>query len=335
MTSDWLPIFTAPNARVFVTGGSGFIGTNLVESMKMSGVPVLNLDIRPPLDPRQHASWIRGDIRDYSVLRSAFLDFQPTHIVHLAARTDLGGETPQDYSVNSMGTQILIRAMSAMSRLKAVVFASTQFVCQPGFMPSSDDHYCPHTLYGESKVEMERLVRQSDIPSTWTIVRPTTIWGPWDLGYRSAFYWTMSRGLYLHPAGVQSRRSLGFVGNTLHQIYQVLNSRSDIVNGKTLYIGDALIETIDWVNEFSIRIRGKCVKAVPSPVVSLAARVGDFLSSLDITFPINSRRYRTMSEDYLVPLEKTWELIGHPPIPMSDGVEITVKWLVSNGVVST
>ena len=50
--------------RLLVTGGSGFIGTNLVATALEAGDEVRNLDRNPPLDTRQHPHWRRCDILD-------------------------------------------------------------------------------------------------------------------------------------------------------------------------------------------------------------------------------------------------------------------------------
>ncbi|MGH8572474.1 MAG: NAD-dependent epimerase/dehydratase family protein, partial [Gammaproteobacteria bacterium] len=73
---------------VLVTGGSGFIGTNLMRSFIERGVHVLDVDWNPPLDLEQRPWWRWTDIMDQAATRMAFIEFQPTHVVHLAARAD-------------------------------------------------------------------------------------------------------------------------------------------------------------------------------------------------------------------------------------------------------
>ena len=43
--------------RLLITGGSGFIGTNLVEFYSRKGVTLLNIDWNPPLDTTQRPTW--------------------------------------------------------------------------------------------------------------------------------------------------------------------------------------------------------------------------------------------------------------------------------------
>ena len=74
--------------RLLVTGGSGFIGTNVIEHFKQRNIPLLNLDWNKPLDPAHNVFWRMCDIMDSATMRTLFTEFQPTHVVHLAARAD-------------------------------------------------------------------------------------------------------------------------------------------------------------------------------------------------------------------------------------------------------
>src|SRR5438270_4115516 len=78
-----------PGARVMITGGSGFIGTNLVEFYRGARAEVMNLDLHPPRDPRHRPLWKRLDMLDEDAVARAVREFQPEYFLHLAARTDL------------------------------------------------------------------------------------------------------------------------------------------------------------------------------------------------------------------------------------------------------
>ena len=95
-----------------------------------------------------------------------------------------------------------------------MVFASSALVCRAGYRPTGETDYCPTTPYGESKVEMEILVRESTlIPCPWAMVRPTSIWGPrFGVPYKN-FFSTVASGYYFHPGRHDVRRSFGYVGN--------------------------------------------------------------------------------------------------------------------------
>jgi len=178
------------STRILITGGSGFIGTNLTQSYTTAGASVLNIDTaQPHLTPRDGA-WVPIDILDRAALIEAFRQFEPQHVVHLAARTDLDERRDTaGYRANVEGVENVIAAVRAIPSVERTVFASSRLVCRIGYTPRHDTDYCPTTLYGASKVRGEELVRAvGDEFPPWAIVRPTSIWGPWfGVPYRLLF----------------------------------------------------------------------------------------------------------------------------------------------------
>ena len=85
--------------KILITGASGFIGTNLLEHFKDKYI-VRNIDFNMPKIQKRNTYWENIDITNYSELEKCILEFSPNYIVHLAARTDLQGNTIEDYSAN-------------------------------------------------------------------------------------------------------------------------------------------------------------------------------------------------------------------------------------------
>ena len=186
--------------KVIVTGGSGFLGTNLIEKLISDGFEVLNIDIKPPKNKSLLGNWIDGDICDFNGISAIFRRCKPEIIVHMAARTDLDGRTLDEYAANIAGVSNIISYCNEDKNIQRVIFLSSMLVCQLGYQPESDFDYCPTTLYGESKVIGENLVRdkiRTDLE--WSILRPTSLWGPWfDIPYRT-FFDTVRSGLFMIP----------------------------------------------------------------------------------------------------------------------------------------
>jgi nucleoside-diphosphate-sugar epimerase len=77
--------------RVVVTGGSGFIGTNLVGHFIDRGHEVRSLDIAPPRNANHRKVWRAADIMRMGELQSVLAELHPRVVLHMAARTDLPG----------------------------------------------------------------------------------------------------------------------------------------------------------------------------------------------------------------------------------------------------
>ena len=136
--------------RALITGGSGFIGTNLVEHLLQQGADVVNLDIAPPRNRKHHGSWRQVDIRQRQPLVDLFQRFNPDVVYHLGARTDLDGKDVAAYDANCLGVDNTIDAANAVPELGAVVFASSRLVCRIGYQPRDENDVCPSTPYGAS-----------------------------------------------------------------------------------------------------------------------------------------------------------------------------------------
>lgn len=317
--------------RVLVTGGSGFIGTHLMSLIMKNNVEIMNLDIAEP-KVRSHGNYYKlCDITDMDSVLAAFNSFQPSHVVHLAARTDTDGSSLEDYVVNSLGTKVILESVKRTQSVQSVVVTSTQFVHRPGDLPRNDQDFDPHTIYGESKVIAERLTRDAGLDGRWTIVRPTNIWGPWHPRYPKEFWRILQRGLYLHPSGPPVIRSYGYVENVANQLFEILLAPSSRVSERVIYVGDAPIDLYEWVNAFSIELTGRPVRVAPRSFLRLLGWAGDLASGLGLRAPITSSRFRSMTQDYLTPMDGTFELLGKPAITLSEGVATTVNWLRRQG----
>lgn len=313
--------------RILITGGSGFIGTNLMAHCIKAGVPVLNVDWNPPLDPSQTPWWREVDILDKQALEAAFQEFKPTHVVHLAARTDTDDQSHVDaYIQNHEGTRILLEVIKREEQVQHVIVTSTQFVCEAGYQPKHDQDYKPFTIYGESKRLTEEYTRKAGLRCAWTIIRPTTIWGPWSLRYRDVLFKVMRKGLYFHPGKGRVIRSYGYVGNVVWQIDRMLHAERPKVDGKVYYVGDEPFDLRVWVEAISQALVGRPVRYIPTWMVKCLAVCGDAMKVVGLPFPITSGRFRSMTSDYITPMDRTIEAFGQAPYSVEEGARETVAW---------
>ncbi len=315
------------NARLLITGGSGFIGTNTVAHFLAQGAEVLNLDWNPPLDPVHRTYWKECDILDEGRMRDIFQQFKPTHVIHLAARTDTDIQDDiRAYEQNHTGTENVLRVVKATPSIERLIVTSTQFVCEAGYQPKNDQDFKPFTLYGETKRRCELATRAAGLTCAWTIIRPTTIWGPYSLRYRDVMFKVMRKGMYFHPGGRKTIRSYGYVGNVVWQIDRMLTLPKEDMNGRVFYVGDQPIDLRVWVEAVSRRLTGKPVRYIPGPVVRAIALCGDVLTALRLPFPITSGRYRSMTSDYITPMDRTIAVLGEAPYTLEQGVDETIRW---------
>ena len=190
------PSLTTSLGRVLVTGGSGFVGANLVTELLSRGLEVRSFDRVPsrlPDHPRLQS--VVGDITDLEDVTAAIgtgADRVDT-IFHTAAVIDLmGGASAtaeyrqRSFAVNVGGTENLVRAAQSAGVARFVYTASNSVVM--GGQPiAGGDETLPYTerfndLYTETKVIAEKFVLgENGAHGMLTCsIRPSGIWGRGD-----------------------------------------------------------------------------------------------------------------------------------------------------------
>ena len=318
--------------RILVTGGSGFIGTNLIEALQQRGHDVSSADPLPPRQPAHTAIWRKMDLCRRDEVIATVADVQPEAIYHLGARTDLHGRTPADYAANTDGVKNLIEAIRSTGTVQRVFFASSRMVCRIGYQPTGDNDYCPSTPYGESKVETERIVRAADLPIPWCLFRPTSIWGPWfGVPYKD-FFMAIARGRYVHPRGHRIQKSFGFVGNSVHQLGALLAAAPATYHRETFYLADPPLDVENWARLISAELGQSPPRQVPLVLLQLLAGIGDTAKAMGYKEPPLTRfRLENLLTQMVYDTRKIEEIAGPGPHNLQAGVKQTVDWLRSMG----
>lgn len=186
------PSVTAELGPVLVTGGSGFVGANLVTTLLDRGHQVRSFDRAPsPLPQHPKLEVLQGDVTDAAVCAQA-VDGIDT-VFHTAAIIDLmgGASATEEYrqrsfGVNVGGTENLVRAGQAAG-VQRFVYTSSNSVVMGGQNIAGGDETLPYTdrfndLYTETKVIAERFVLgQNGTEGLLTCaIRPSGIWGRGD-----------------------------------------------------------------------------------------------------------------------------------------------------------
>lgn len=171
---------------IFVTGGTGFIGSHTVISLLQSGFDVVILDnlcnssakILPRLQQISGKSvpFYEGDIRDREVLRRIFAEHDIDSVIHFAGLKAVGesvAEPMRYYDNNVSGSLVLAEEMARAGVFNIVFSSSATVYGDPGKVPYAEDIKPGDTNnpYGTSKAMVERVL--TDIQKAdprWSVI---------------------------------------------------------------------------------------------------------------------------------------------------------------------
>src|SRR5215510_11612655 len=199
--------------RILVTGGAGFVGSNLANNLLTDGFDVTIFDALVRAGSQENLAWlrrhsnrlhfVRGDVRDIEAVKDAVADVDV--IYHLAAQvavTSSVSDPRSDFETNALGTLNVLEAARESGRRPIIVFTSTNKVygeMEDVPVAEGPSRYsfteCPngvseaqpldfHSPYGCSKGAADQYVRDYgriyDLPTV--VFRMSCIYGPRQFG---------------------------------------------------------------------------------------------------------------------------------------------------------
>lgn len=217
--------------NILVTGGSGFIGKNLVCELLKDGHRVVIYDKRKS-DVYPDFCTV-GDIRDQKKLTEALVGIDAVY--HLAAEHhDNVQPTSLYYDVNVGGAENLVFA-AKQNNVKKLIFTSS--VAVYGFNagePDESSSIRPFNDYGKSKYEAEVVFNnwaKGENTACLVIVRPTVIFGEGNRGNVYNLVKQIASKRFIMVGDGKNKKSMGYVLNLVRLLIKLLHS----ISGRYVY----------------------------------------------------------------------------------------------------
>lgn len=262
--------------RILLTGGAGFIGHNVVRELEQQGHQCSILDSLTGygIIPEQEIVYLAnhrlkrvdceqniGDIRDPAV-NTVFKKFNPDVVIHLASfpRQKIANQNPVLASdVMSSGLMNLLEA-SKRYTIKKFVYISSSMVYGDFDNDVTETAVCdPRGSYAILKYAGEKLVEDYSKHFDYTIVRPSAVYGEWDVEDRvvGKFITQAMRGECLQVNGADEVLDFTYVEDTAKGI--ALASTSEQARNKIYNItrSSDKLWTLKMAAELAISIAGK------------------------------------------------------------------------------
>lgn len=267
-----------PGSRVLITGGTGFVGSHLLETLATQPFSLRAL-VRTERDAERLSAMgvecIRGDLSDSLALAQAVAGVDV--VFHVAAVTKAHPQTAYN-KINAAGTRALVAAIqSASPQPRRLVYLSSLAAVGParnGRPVGLDDVPQPLTAYGRSKLAGEEACLAGADQMDVVILRPPAVYGPRDRDFFLFFVWAM-RGVLAIPTGGDRMLQLVHV----HDLVDALIRAATLAGAAGIYhIAEARSYTWGDVVSWIAKAVGKRVRTVRVPhwLVRTAASVSEF-----------------------------------------------------------
>lgn len=319
--------------RVFVTGGTGFLGRHLVPSLEQQGYTVRVL----ARDPAKHA-WlkrhaavevVRGDLSDGVALAESMRGCDM--VIHAAGLFRFWGTLDEFRQTNVAGTANLLQAVAQVG-VQRMVHVSTVAVIGGTSTPHIviDETYTPNPAdpYQQSKLEAEQLVLAAHQTHQTPVIvlRPGAYYGPLGTyAFNRLFFKDPMRGIIMQVDGGRHVVFPVYIQDVVNALLLALH------RGRLGEVYNICGEPLSHREVFDTVCRLADIRfprlAIPK---QLAIVTSQFLTGLStIThrepfYPINMRSY--VFNDWRVSSRKAQQELGFVPTAFEVGAAQTIAW---------
>ncbi len=311
-------------AKVFLTGGSGFLGGGILNRLILDGFHT-TAAVRRALDG--FSKVVQKEIKssfDGEVDWSGCLESQDV-VIHCAARVHIMDDKSADplaefRKVNVDGALNLARQAAAMG-VKRFIFVSSIKVNGEGTGPGkpykADDVPAPVDPYGISKFEAEQglMALAAESEMAVVIIRPVLVYGPGvKANFRSMMSW-LTKGVPLPLGAICNKRSLVALDNLVDLIVTCIDHPA-AANEVFLVSDGEDLSTTELLQRMGYAL-GKPARLLPVPAAWL-----DGAARLVGNRAIAQRLCGSLQVD----IEKTRSLLGWtPPVTVDDALRKTAR----------
>jgi nucleoside-diphosphate-sugar epimerase len=323
--------------NVLVTGGTGLVGSHLVELLLQRGYTVTCL-VRDPA----HLRWISGlDVRlikgDCSLPGSLVSAVKDASLVFHAAGLTKARRAREYYEVNHLGTRNILEACArynpGISKFILVSSLAAVGASDDGTPVKDTDRPRPVSDYGKSKLLAEEEAMQYKDHFPVVILRPSAVYGPRDADMFELFRWA-ARGLWLELAGGDRFVNPCFVKDLASALLLAAEKRT--ASGSIYFVGED--RPYSW-SEFrdallssgGVKARTLKIPCWAAYLMGLASEFGSIFTSRPAL--TNRQKVREAVQRYwkcdLTKIEN--ELGFRAAFPLEKGLRITWEWYRKQG----
>lgn len=310
--------------KILVTGGSGFIGTVLVQELIKQGHEVTIYDKQKS---KKFPDFVHlGDIRNVSNLTEAMKD---KHVVYHLAAEHADDVLPKTlyFDVNVGGAKNIVKAATSEG-VKKIIFTSSVAIYGLNVgIPTEENSAKPFNDYGKSKWESERVFNEwAEIEgNSLQVVRPAVVFGEGNRGNVYNLFRQIYSKRFLMIGDGLNQKSMGYVGNIAVFLSELISAqaRNAIYN----YADKPDLSTGELV-----KITRKNFNLTPDYKIYIPYKFGiilgyifDFVAwATKLNFPISSIRVKKFCANTVIDTSKLEAFGFKQPFTMEQALSRTI-----------
>ena len=309
------------NKEILVTGGCGFIGSEIVKQLSQIGASVTIIDNLSSgkekyIQGLSNVKLITADLLDRDVIKSAVKDKE--YVINNAALPFIPDSyylPKKFFDVNVNATISLALAVIKEKKTKRFVhISSSEIYGTARYIPMDESHHTtPQSTYAVSKLAGERVVftmhKEHNLPAV--IIRPFNSFGPniTQPYIIPEIIRQMMKGDVIKLGNLNAKRDLTYVTDTARGI--ILSLVKEGIVGEVINIGSQRSYSIKELVSLISEIMGK-----------------------EISLEVDPLRFRPYDVDTLIcDYGRATKLLGwEPEITVKEGLEKTIEWIKKEGV---
>lgn len=309
--------------RILVTGGTGFIGSRLVDELCRRGIKVAVLTRSPNAVierwPHSGVVALGCDLASGAGVKEACHGADAVfHLAGYAHAEDAGTVGANlHWRTTVEGTRALLGGMEAAAVKRIVFLSSVKAMGEGGEACFDESTPCvPTTPYGRAKLEAERLILEDAAHRGMhaAVLRLPLVYGPGSKGNLPRLVQAIARGWFPPPPKIENRRSMVHVDDVVQAA--LLAAVNPVADGMTYVVTDGQTYSTRQIYEWICVSLGRSIPrwSVPELPLRVAARAGDVLGRLGLRrVPFNSAAFEKLFGSACYSLQKIASELGYQP----------------------
>lgn len=321
---------------IFITGGTGFIGQNLVKKLHALGHD-LTLLVREtsdlsPFEGLKNITYKKGDVKDIDTLQAAIGD-DIDIIYHLAAFVKIWAEDPSVFDdINVNGTENI--AKIALEKNKKLIYMSSFMAIGPSPIdykePLKETH--EHDDNFNSDYERTKYLGRKKIEEyikkglKCVLISPGFVYGPGDFNIYGQMLCDIVNESFLGlPGKGNALFCMAFVDDVIDALVNI-KDRDDVL-GENFILGGENIAVGDYCDLVAELAGVKKPRHMPMSLGYLYSKFCELKANIDKKCPeIVWPMLRGMRQNWCYSSKKAVERLGYRITPLHEALEETIKW---------